>query len=244
MPIYHRVLLKLSGEALEGDDGCSIETKTLDAIASEIQEVRQLGVEVAIVLGGGNLFRGITGAATGMDRTAADTMGMLATLMNCLAMQDALARRGLRSSVMSAIPVIQVCDPFTQRQAIARLEAGEVILLAAGTGNPYFTTDTAAALRALEIGADVLLKATKVDGIFDKDPEKHDDAILFDEISYGDIVNRRLRVMDLTAITLCRDNGLPVTVFNLNKRGNIRRVITGEPIGTRVIESSQGGKEL
>ncbi|MCC6749353.1 MAG: UMP kinase [Deltaproteobacteria bacterium] len=233
---YRRVLLKLSGEALEGGGGLSIDPRVLSGIAQEISAVLKRGSQVAVVIGGGNLFRGMTMAAAGMDRTAADTMGMLATVMNCVAMQDALVREGIRASILSAIPVMQVCDPFTRREAVHRLEDGEVVLLGGGTGNPYFTTDTAAALRALEVGADVLLKATKVDGIYDKDPKKHADAVRFEEISYREVLERRLQVMDLTAVTLCRDNGLPMVVFDMTAEGNIRRVISGEPVGSRVVE--------
>jgi uridylate kinase len=233
---YRRVLLKLSGEALQGDAiGASIDTTILEGIATQIRDLTKLGVEVAVVIGGGNLFRGLTGAAAGMDRTAADTMGMLATLMNCLAMQDALIRCGQPASVMSAIPVMQVCDPFTRRGAISRLQSGEVTLLAGGTGNPYFTTDTAAALRALEIGADVFIKATKVDGVYDKDPEKHADAQRFETVTYEEVVERQLRVMDLTAVTLCRDNSLPLVVFDMAQPGNIEAVVRGEHVGTRVV---------
>lgn len=235
--MYRRVLLKLSGEALQSGPERSIDAEIIDDLAREVAEVARDISQVAVVIGGGNLFRGMTGAAAGMDRTAADTMGMLATVMNCLAMQDALMRQGQRASVMSAIPVMQVCDPFTRREAIARLEAGEVVLLAGGTGNPYFTTDTAAALRALEIGADVWLKATRVDGIYDKDPQRYRDAQRFDEISYLEILERRLKVMDSTAVTLCRDNGLPMIVFDMGKLGNIRAVVSGDrSVGTRVIE--------
>lgn len=230
-----RVLLKLSGEALQGDGGKSIDPETLAGIAEEIGEARTKDTQIAVVIGGGNLFRGMAGAASGMDRTAADTMGMLSTVMNCLAMQDALVRSGCKASVMSAIPVMQVCDSFTRREAVARLEAGEVVLLAGGTGNPYFTTDTAAALRALEIGANLLLKATQVDGIYDKDPKKHGDARRFAEISYVEILKRRLQVMDSTAVTLCRDNELPMVVFDMGERGNIGRVINGGAVGTRVV---------
>lgn len=233
-----RVLLKLSGEALQGAPGESINPESLARIAGEIAEAKQRDphLELAIVLGGGNLFRGLMGAASGMDRTTADTMGMLATVMNCLAMQDALVRCDVRASVLSAIPVMQVCDPFTRREAIDRLARGEVVLLAGGTGNSYFTTDTAAALRALEIGAQVLMKATQVDGIYDKDPRKHADAKRFSEISYAEILQRRLRVMDSTAVTLCRDNGLPMIVFDLQAPGNIGLVLSGEDVGTRVVE--------
>jgi uridylate kinase len=230
---FARVLLKLSGEALAGSSSSAIDPATLEGVAQEVSAASTLA-QVAIVVGGGNLFRGLTGAASGMDRTAADTMGMLATVMNCLAIQDALQRMGQKASVMSAIPVTQVCDPFTRRQAVARLEAGEVVLVAGGTGNPYFTTDTAAALRALEIGANVMLKATMVDGVYDRDPKKDPRAVRFDRISYSEVVARQLRVMDLTAITLCRDNGLPLIVFDMGQRGNIRRVVSGERIGTLV----------
>jgi len=234
--LYHRVLLKLSGEALQGEGGKTIDPECLAEIAAEVASAARKGVQIGVVIGGGNLFRGLTGAAAGMDRTAADTMGMLATVMNCLAMQDALVRCGQPAALMSAIPVMQVSDPFTQRRAISRLEAGEVVLLAGGTGNPYFTTDTAAALRALEIGADVLLKATKVDGIYDKDPKQHADARRFTEISYVEILKRRLQVMDSTAVTLCRDNGLPMVVFNMSCPGNISRLGTGDLVGTRVVQ--------
>lgn len=234
--MFRRVLLKLSGEALQGEFDKSIDPERLAGIAREVDQVARQGVQVGIVIGGGNLFRGMTGAASGMDRTAADTIGMLATVMNCVAMQDALVRCGRSASVMSAIPVMQVCDPFTQREAVRRLESGEVVLLAGGTGNPYFTTDTAAALRALEIGAEVLLKATQVDGIYDKDPKRHLDARRFAEISYGEMIRQRLRVMDATAVTLCRDNSLPLIVFNMGTAGNIRRVISGETVGSRVVE--------
>jgi len=233
-PTYKRVLLKLSGEALEGRQGHGIEAATLSSVAQQVKEVCDLGAQVAIVIGGGNLFRGLSGAAAGMDRTIADTMGMLATTINCLAMQDALRCAGQRGRVLSAIPMGQVADTFTKRQAVAWLEAGEVVLLAAGTGNPYFTTDTAAALRALELEADVLLKATKVDGIYDKDPAKHPDAVRFSSLSYQEILERQLRVMDLTAITLCRDNHLPLVVFDLGQAGNIKKVILGEEVGSRV----------
>ncbi|MCA9672564.1 MAG: UMP kinase [Myxococcales bacterium] len=235
-PRYKRVLLKLSGEALEGD-GRTIDPDILDAVAREVIAARELGTQVAIVIGGGNLFRGLAGAASGMSRTVADGMGMLATVMNCLAMADTLVRAGCPASVLSAIAVHQVADAFTARDALARLDGGQVVLLAAGTGNPYFTTDTAAALRALEVEADVLLKATKVDGIYDKDPVKHSDAKRFDEITYAEILQRQLKVMDLTAVTLCRDNKLPLLVFDMNTEGNIRRVIAGETVGTRVIEA-------
>jgi uridylate kinase len=200
----------------------------------EIKEAVAGGAQVGVVIGGGNFFRGITGAASGMDRTSADTMGMLATLMNCIAMQDALRRVGQKAAVLSAIEVRQICDAFTKRDALRLLESGHVVLCAGGTGNPYFTTDSAAALRALEIEADTLLKATKVDGVYDKDPVKHDDATRFESISYSEVLERQLRVMDLTAITLCRDNQLPLMVFDMTAAGNVTRAVLGETIGTVV----------
>jgi len=235
-PIYKRVLLKLSGEALEGEQGHGIDPSTLEQVARQIGEVSGLGVELAIVLGGGNLFRGLAAAASGMDRTVADAMGMLATLINSLALCDALERGGQRVRVLSAIPVGAVAEPLSARRARAGLERGEVVVLAGGTGNPFFTTDTAAALRALEIGADVLLKATKVDGVYDRDPTLHEDAVRFDRLSYQEVLDRRLGVMDLTAVTLCRENRLPLVVFNLLREGSIRRVVLGEPIGSRIEE--------
>ncbi len=235
MAAYRRVLLKLSGEALEGS-GRTIDSGILDRTAAEVIAARELGTQIGVVIGGGNIFRGLTGVAGGMQRTSADTIGMLATVMNCIAMADALSRAGQPATVLSAIPVEQVCGRFSRRAALARLEAGEVVLLAAGTGNPYFTTDTAAALRALEIDAELLLKATKVDGIYDKDPLRFDDAMRFETISYAEVLSRRLKVMDLTAVTLCRDNKLPMAVFDMTAPGNIRRVIAGEPVGSRVIE--------
>lgn len=230
--------MKLSGEALEGKDQ-SLSPQVLDRIAKELKEVTELGVELAIVIGGGNLFRGMTLAASGMDRTTADTMGMLATIMNCLGMQDALMRSQQPAVVMSAIPVMQVCDPFTRRAALAHLQEGTVVLLAGGTGNPFFSTDTAAALRALEIGADALFKATKVDGIYDKDPVKHRDARRYVSLNYRDVIEKRLQVMDATAVTLCRDNRLPMVVFDLGKERNVRKALCGESVGTRVAENCE-----
>ncbi len=235
-PVYRRVLLKLSGEALEGEQGHGIHPGTLDAIADQLVEIAKLGVQVAVVMGGGNLFRGLAGATAGMDRSIADTMGMMATVINCLAVEDALLRRGQGSRVFTALPVGSSAAPFNRRDAIFRLNQGEVVLLAGGTGNPYFTTDTAAALRALEVGADALLKATKVDGIYDKDPALHPDARRFEEISYARVLELQLKVMDLTAVTLCRENRMPVQVFDLTRPGNIKRVVLGEPVGTRVVE--------
>jgi uridylate kinase len=237
---FRRILLKLSGEALMGDQGYGVDPNTLAQIADEVIDVHNLGVEVALVLGGGNIFRGVAGASTGMDRAHADYMGMLATLINALAMQDALEARGSKTRVLSAIEVQRVAEPYIRRRAIRHLEKGRLVIFAAGTGNPFFTTDTAASLRAMEIGAEIVMKATKVDGVYDKDPKKHPDARMFRRLSYLDVLNRNLAVMDSTAISLCRDNGLPILVFNMTKPGNIRRVVLGEQLGTMVVE--QGGE--
>ena len=236
---FRRVLLKLSGEALEGDQGYGIDPGTLGGVADEIIEVCHVGVQVAVVVGGGNMFRGLAGAAAGMDRNRADSMGMLATVINCLALEDALLQRGQPARVLTALPA-GTTRPFSSREAVARLEAGEVVLLAGGTGNPYFTTDTAAALRGLEVGASALLKATKVDGVYDRDPKVHDDAKRFEVISYTEVLDRQLKVMDLTAITLCRENSLPLVVFDMTTPGNIKRVIQGEQVGTRVVAYHKG----
>jgi len=233
-PVYKRVLLKLSGEALMGEQGYGIEPETITRIASEIKEVRALGVEVAIVVGGGNIFRGVALSARGMDRASADYMGMLATVINGLALQDALEKQDVFTRVMSAIEMHEVAEPFIRRRAIRHLEKMRVVIFGAGTGNPYFTTDSAAALRALEIKADVLLKATKVDGVFNADPATDPNATMFDRITYMDVIQRDLKVMDTSAISLCRDGNLAIHVFNLNKPGNIVRVVTGEKIGTLV----------
>jgi uridylate kinase len=243
-PRYKRILLKLSGEALMGEGGgelksASIDTQTLERIAAEVKEVAALGVEVALVIGGGNIFRGLAASAGGMDRAGADYMGMLATVMNALALQDALERQDVTTRVLSAIEIREVAEPYIRRRAMRHLEKGRVVIFAAGTGNPYFTTDTAAALRAMEIHADVLLKATRVDGVYDKDPKKHSDAHRFQNLSYLEVLQRDLAVMDSTAISLCRDNKLSIIVFDLRQRGNIRRVVMGEPIGTLVA----GGEE-
>jgi uridylate kinase len=233
---FRRVLLKLSGEALMGREKFGIDPATLHRIAEEVKSVHSLGVEVALVIGGGNIFRGVAASTQhGMDRANADYMGMMATVMNALAMQDAIERSGLPTRVLSAIEMRELCEPYIRRRAIRHLEKGRVIICAAGTGNPYFTTDTAAALRAMEIHADVLLKATKVDGIYDKDPMQHTDAVRFARLSYIEVLQRNLKVMDSTAIALCRDNKLPVIVFNLHQAGNICRVASGDDsIGTRV----------
>ena len=237
---YRRVLLKLSGEALEGARDGGLDPATLASVAAEIAQVCRAGVQVALVVGGGNIFRGMAGAAGGMNRSTADAMGMLATVINCLALQDALVRAGRAAQVLSAVPVGTWVEPFSRRRAVAALEAGDVVLLAAGTGNPYFTTDSAAALRALEVDADALLKATKVDGVYDRDPMVHADAVRFDRLTYAEVLHRRLRVMDLTAVTLCRDNALPLVVFDMTRPGNIERVVRGEPVGTRVQSDGPG----
>ncbi|MDF1552798.1 MAG: UMP kinase [Deferrisomatales bacterium] len=233
-PAFRRVLLKLSGEALIGGQGYGIDPEVVDRLAREVVEVRDLGVEVALVIGGGNIFRGLQGAGKGMDRATADYMGMMATVLNSLALQDALERHGASTRVMSAISMQQVAEPYIRRKAIRHLEKGRIVIFAAGTGNPYFSTDTAASLRAMEIGAEVIIKGTKVDGVYDKDPVLHDDARRFSEVSYLEVLQRDLKVMDSTAISLCRDNSLPIIVFDFTKPGNTLRVICGEPLGTRV----------
>ncbi len=227
-------MLKLSGEALMGDQTFGIKPETTTQIAREIGEIQQLGVQVAIVIGGGNLFRGLVASARGMDRATADYMGMLATIINALALQDALEQVGVTTRVATAIEMRAVAEPFIRRRALRHLEKGRVVLFAAGTGNPYFTTDTAAALRAMEMRAEVILKGTKVDGVYTADPMIDKDADRYETISYLEVIDRRLKVMDATAITLCMDNKLPIIVFNLQKPGNLRRVIMGEPVGTRV----------
>ncbi len=233
-PRYKRILLKLSGEALVGDGEYGISPEIIDSIAGEIKDVRDLGVEVAIVIGGGNIFRGVAASSKGMDRASADYMGMLATVINALALQDALEKRGVFTRVQSAIEMHEVAEPYIKRRATRHLEKGRVVIFAAGTGNPYFTTDTAAALRAMEIGAEVILKATKVDGIYDADPVKVKGAKKFDELTYIDVLNRELKVMDSTAISLCMDNKLPIIVFNLKKKGNVKKVVMGEKVGSLV----------
>ena len=233
---YQRILLKLSGEILAGGGGHGIDERVIDGLAEEIRDVHALGVQVGLVLGGGNIFRGLAASARGMDRVAADYMGMLATVINSLALQHFLENRGVYTRVMSAIEMARVCEPYIRRRAVRHLEKGRVVILAAGTGNPYFTTDTAAALRAIETGADVILKATRVDGVFSGDPLLDSAATFFPEISYLDILNRGLKVMDSTAISLCMDNRLPLVIFNVGIRGNLLRVVQGEAVGTRVGE--------
>lgn len=232
--VYSRILLKLSGEALAGKQGYGIDPQVIGGIAKEIREVVELGVQVALVIGGGNIFRGVAAASTGMDRASADYMGMLATVMNSLALQDALEKEGVVTRVQSAIEMQAVAEPYIRRRAVRHLEKGRVVIFGAGTGNPYFTTDTAASLRAMEIGADVILKATKVDGVYSADPAKDKDAVKFDSLSYLDVLKKGLQVMDATATSLCMDNNLPIVVFDLTCRGNIQKVVLGEHIGTIV----------
>ncbi|MBI5441557.1 MAG: UMP kinase [Deltaproteobacteria bacterium] len=231
---YQRVLLKLSGEALMGARGYGIDPEVVDRIAGELVDAHGLGVQVALVIGGGNIFRGLGAAAKGMERAAADYMGMLATVMNSLAVQDALERRGVQTRVMSAIAMQQISETYIRRRAIRHLEKGRMVIFAAGTGNPFFSTDTAASLRAVEIGAEIILKATKVDGVYDRDPAVDPSARRFDSVSYLEVLQRDLKVMDSTAISLCRDNALPIVVFDLTRPGNIVRAICGENIGTKV----------
>jgi uridylate kinase len=234
MPRYQRVLLKLSGEALMGEQSFGIDPEVVSYLADEIVEVAKLDVEIGLVIGGGNIFRGVAASASGIDRVAGDQMGMLATLINAIALQDAMEKRGLITRLISAIEVRSVAEPFIRRRAIRHLEKKRVVIFAAGTGNPYFSTDTAAALRAMEIHAEMILKATKVDGIYDKDPAEHKDAVMFHELNYMDVLSKQLKVMDSTAISLCMDNSMPIVVFNLKKKGNIKRVICGERIGSLI----------
>ena len=233
-PTFGRILLKLSGEALLGEKPFGIDRNFTDYLAAEIREVHALGVEVAVVIGGGNFFRGVSDTARGMDRVSADQMGMLATVINGLALQDALERAEVMTRVLSAIEIRQVAEPFIRRRAIRHLEKKRVVVFAAGTGNPYFSTDTAAALRAMEVKAEIILKGTKVDGIYDKDPVKNPDARRFETLTYLDMLRKSLAVMDGTAVALCKDNDLPIIVYDLKQKGNLRRIVTGERIGTLV----------
>lgn len=232
--IYERILLKLSGEILAGDTQFGINASHIKPVVDEIAEVRDMGVQIALVVGAGNIFRGLAASAAGMDRTVADHMGMLATVINSLALQDFLENRGIYTRVMSAISMEQIAEPYIRRRAIRHLEKGRVVIIAAGTGNPYFTTDTAAVLRAIEVKSHIILKATKVDGVYTADPILDSTASKFDELSYLDVLNKGLKIMDSTAISLCMDNALPIVVFNMNVRGNLRRVVCGEKVGTTV----------
>jgi uridylate kinase len=240
-PAYKRILLKASGEALMGAQNYGVDVKVARSIAEEIRAVRELGTEVAVVVGGGNIFRGVSESAGDMDRSSADYIGMLATVMNSVVLQDALEKVGVHTRVLSAINIPQVAEPFIRRRAIRHLEKGRVVVFAAGTGNPYFTTDSAAALRALEIRADVILKATKVDGVYTADPVKDSTATRFDCITYREVLEKRLQVMDASAISLCMDNDLPIVVFNMRTPGNIVRVVSGEAVGTRVCNEMPEG---
>ena len=233
-PKYQRVLLKISGEVLAGDQGYGIDPKVIEAVATEIKDIHDLGVEVAIVIGGGNIFRGLAASAGGMERSSADYMGMLATVLNALALQNTLERKGVFTRVQSAIEMRQLAESYIRRRAIRHLEKKRVIIFAGGTGNPYFSTDTAAALRAMEIGAQVILKGTKVDGIYDADPMKHPKAKRYDELTFFQVIEKDLRVMDSTAVSLCMDHNLPLIVFNLKETGNIKQIILGKKIGTIV----------
>ena len=233
-PAYRRVLLKLSGEALIGSQTSGIDSEVADQLALEIADVRALGVDVAVVIGGGNIFRGVAASARGMDRATADYMGMLATVMNALALSDALERHGATTRVVTAIEMREVAEPFIRRRALRHLDKGRIALFAAGTGNPYFTTDTAAALRAMEIRAEIILKGTKVDGVFTSDPLTDPAATRFDRLTHLQVIEQGLKVMDATAISLCMDNGMPIVVFNLRRKGNIRRAVCGEPVGSLV----------
>lgn len=233
---YKRILLKLSGEALAGTTGAGICPDILNQIAREVKSLREKEVEIAIVIGGGNIHRGVAGASAGMDRTTSDHMGMLATVINSLAIQDCLERHEIKTRVMTAIDMSDIAEPYIRRRAVRHLEKGRVIIFAAGTGNPYFTTDTAAALRANEIDADIIMKATKVDGIYDKDPMKHDDAVKYDQLSYMDVLNQGISVMDSAAISLCMDNSIEILVFNMFEEGNVMKAVSGNTIGTKVIK--------
>ncbi|MBI1977220.1 MAG: UMP kinase [Candidatus Omnitrophica bacterium] len=233
-PVFKRVLLKLTGESLQGRKGYGIDLKVARSIARQIKDVKELGVDVACVIGGGNIFRGLPAAEEGMERVTADYIGMLATVINSLALQSALEQEGVFTRVQTAMEIQRLAEPYIRRRAIRHLEKGRVVIFAAGTGNPYFSTDTAAALRAIEVGADVILKATKVDGVYSSDPNKDPKAQKFGHLKYIDVLKKRLQVMDATAISLCMDNHLPIVVFNLMKPGNILRVVLGNPIGTKV----------
>jgi len=231
---YKRILLKLSGEALMGGHQFGIEPKAINDFAREIVSVHEMGIEIAIVIGGGNIFRGVQAATHGIQKVSGDHMGMLATVINCIAFQNALENNGIETRLQTAIKMEQIAEPFIRRRAIRHLEKGRVVLFGSGTGNPYFTTDTAAALRANEIEANVVLKGTKVDGVFDKDPEKNIEAVQYHKVTYSEVIEKNLRVMDHTAITLCKENNLPIIVFNINTAGNLKRIVTGEDIGTLV----------
>ena len=235
-PVYRRILLKLSGEVLAGEQDFGIDPTKATELANEIKSIHEMGVDIILIIGGGNIFRGLQAASKGMDRVTGDYLGMLATIMNAISLQDALEKTGVETRTLSAITVSQISEPYIRRRALRHLDKGRVVIVAGGTGNPYFTTDTAAALRATELKAQVLLKGTKVDGVFDKDPVVYSDAVRYNNVSFTEILGKNLRVMDLTAITLCKENALPICVFNINNKGDLKRVVEGKNIGTTIIE--------
>ena len=235
-PVYRRILLKLSGEVLAGEQDFGIDPTKATQLANEIKSIQEMGVDIILIIGGGNIFRGLQAASKGMDRVTGDYLGMLATIMNAISLQDALEKTGVETRTLSAITVSQISEPYIRRRALRHLDKGRVVIVAGGTGNPYFTTDTAAALRATELKAQVLLKGTKVDGVFDKDPVVHSDAVRYNNVSFTDVLGKNLRVMDLTAITLCKENALPICVFNINNKGDLKRIVEGKNIGTTIIE--------
>ena len=237
-PRYKRVLLKLSGESLQGPGGSGLDSAAIELVSDEIKSVRSMGVETAVVIGGGNIFRGVSSSSRGMDRSTADYMGMLATVINALALQDFLERKGLSTRVQAALEIKQVAEPFIKRRAMRHLEKGRIVIFAAGTGNPFFTTDTAATLRALQMGADIIMKATKVDGVYDKDPVEHEDAVKFAELTHMEMLKRGLRVMDATSVSLCMEEKIPIVVFDLFEKGNIEKIIRGRKVGT-IIRSGE-----
>ena len=235
-PVYRRILLKLSGEVLAGEQDFGINPTKATELAKEIKSIHEMGVDIILIIGGGNIFRGMQAASKGMDRVTGDYLGMLATIMNAISLQDALEKNGVETRTLSAITVSQISEPYIRRRALRHLDKGRVVIVAGGTGNPYFTTDTAAALRATELKAQVLLKGTKVDGVFDKDPVVYSDAVRYNNVSFTEVLGKNLRVMDLTAITLCKENALPICVFNINNKGDLKRVVEGKNIGTIIIE--------
>jgi len=235
-PVYRRILLKLSGEVLAGEQDFGIDPTKANQLANEIKSIHEMGVDIILIIGGGNIFRGLQAASKGMDRVTGDYLGMLATIMNAISLQDALEKNGVETRTLSAITVSQISEPYIRRRALRHLDKGRVVIVAGGTGNPYFTTDTAAALRATELKAQVLLKGTKVDGVFDKDPVVHSDAVRYNNVSFTEVLGKNLRVMDLTAITLCKENALPICVFNINNKGDLKRIAEGKNIGTTIIE--------
>ena len=235
-PVYRRILLKLSGEVLAGEQDFGIDPIKATQLANEIKSIHEMGVDIILIIGGGNIFRGLQAASKGMDRVTGDYLGMLATIMNAISLQDALEKTGVETRTLSAITVSQISEPYIRRRALRHLDKGRVVIVAGGTGNPYFTTDTAAALRATELKAQVLLKGTKVDGVFDKDPVVYSDAVRYNNVSFTEVLEKNLRVMDLTAITLCKENALPICVFNINNKGDLKRVVEGKNIGTTIIE--------